>query len=489
MSEIPRTIAEAHRLLLAGEVTSSDLTEAALARISKIEPSIHALLAVDAEGALRSAESVDNKLKKKVAIAPLEGIPCTIKDMILTAGIETTAASRMLKGYVPVFDSTVVKKLKHAGSVILGKNNCDAWAHGSSTENSDFGPSKNPWDTTRIPGGSSGGSAAAVAADYGMFSLGTDTGGSIRQPASFCSVVGLKPTYGRVSRYGVIAMGSSLDTIGPLTKTVEDAALVMNVIAGTDVLDGTTVPVAVPDYTSFLNRDLKGVRIGIVREAFDEAEGLDPAVRSAITVARDVLVSLGAEIVPVSLPTLQYGIATYYIIMPSEVSSNLGRYDGIRYGFHGDRAKNLQELYLENRGEGFGDEAKRRIMIGTYVLSAGYYDAYYKKAMQARTLIRRDFDRVFKDVDVLLMPTAPQPAFRLGEKTNDPLSMYLEDIFTVTLNMAGVPGMSVPCGFSPTGLPIGMQLVAPQFEEGRLFHVGHAYEQATVWHTHKPDIL
>ncbi len=480
------TIAQAHELLRTKKASSLELTEAAIGRIHDTEPKLHALLAQDFDGARASAKAIDGRLAKNEELSPLAGIPCTIKDMLMTSGIETTAASKMLKGYVPVFDATVVRKLKDAGSVIIAKNNCDAWAHGSSTENSDFGPTKNPWNTEHVPGGSSGGSAASVAADQGIFSIGTDTGGSIRQPASLCGVVGLKPTYGRVSRFGAVAMASSLDCIGPLTKTVEDAAIVMNAIAGRDEKDSTTLPRAVPDYTSFLNHDLHGVRVGIVREAF--GEGLSDETRAALEEAQKTLRNLGAELVDVSLEYLQYGIATYYIIMPSEVSSNLGRYDGIRYGYASDRAQHLQEAYLLNRGEGFGREAKRRIMIGTYVLSAGYYDAYYKKAMQVRTLIRKDFDRAFGVADVLLMPNTPAPAFKLGEKSADPLEMYLSDIYTVTLNMAGVPGMAVPAGFSKTGLPIGMQLVAPQFEEGRLLHVGHAYEQATEWHTRKPAI-
>lgn len=480
------TIAQASAMLRSKKVSSMELTEAAIGRIHDTEPRLHALLAQDFDGARSAAAAADEKISRGETLSPLAGIPCTIKDMLLTAGIETTAASAMLKGYVPVYDATVVGKLKGAGAVILAKNNCDAWAHGSSTENSDFGPTKNPWNTEHVPGGSSGGSAAAVAADQGMYSIGTDTGGSIRQPASLCGVVGLKPTYGRVSRFGAIAMASSLDCIGPVTKTVEDAAIVMNAIAGKDERDSTTLPREVPDYTSFLGLDLHGVRVGVVREAF--GEGLSDETRAALETAQQTLRNLGATIVDVSLEYLEHGIATYYIIMPSEVSSNLGRYDGIRYGHASPSAKHLQEAYLQNRGEGFGREAKRRIMIGTYVLSAGYYDAYYKKAMQVRTLIRGDFDRAFTGADVLLMPTTPAAAFRFGEKSSDPLEMYLSDIYTVTLNMAGVPGLAVPAGFSKAGLPIGMQLVAPQFEEGRLLRVGHAFEQATEWHTRKPAL-
>ncbi|MCX6745832.1 MAG: Asp-tRNA(Asn)/Glu-tRNA(Gln) amidotransferase subunit GatA [Candidatus Parcubacteria bacterium] len=479
------TIKEAHQKLSKKEISSLELTKACIERIKKTDEKVHAFLATDFKNAEKQAKEVDKKIKKGEKIKMLEGVPCSIKDIIITKGIETTASSNMLRNYVPLFDATVITKLKDNGAIILGKNNCDAWAHGSSTENSDFGPTHNPWDLDRVPGGSSGGSAAAVAADQIIYSLGTDTGGSIRQPASLCGVMGLKPTYGRVSRYGAIAMGSSLDCIGPLTKTVEDSAILLNIIAGQDAKDSTTPPRPVLDYTKNLDKGIKGMKIGLPKEAY--IDGMDQGVISSMETAVRDLEKLGAKFEEISLPNLAYGLACYYIIMPSEVSSNLGRYDGIRYGYQDKEAENLFEVYTKSRAKGFGAEAKRRIMIGTYVLSAGYYDAYYKKAMRVRTLIKQDFDNALNKVDLILMPTSPRPAFKIGEKTNDPLTMYLEDIFTVTINLAGVPAISIPCGFV-NNLPVGMQLIAQQFNEELILQAAHAYELASGWHKIKPKI-
>lgn len=479
------TIIQAHTKLSKGEITCLELVESCIKRIENTDDKIHAFLARDFDNAREQAKKVDAKIKKGEKIGILEGIPCSIKDIIITKGVKTTASSKMLQDYTPVFDATVIEKLKAAGAIILGKNNCDAWAHGSSTENSDFGPSHNPWDLKRVPGGSSGGSAAAVAADQVIFSLGTDTGGSIRQPASFCGVVGLKPTYGRVSRYGSIAMGSSLDTIGPITKTVEDAALVLQVIAGTDKKDSTTPPVKVPDYAKLLNKNIKGLKIGIPKQTM--GEGLDPKVKSVIEVAVSQFEKLGAVIQEVEMKYLDYGLAAYYIICPSEISSNLGRYDGIRYGHQAEDAQDLMDVYMKSRMQGLGPEAKRRIMIGTYTLSAGYYDAYYKKAMKVRTLLKQDFANALKKADLILMPVAPTPAFKLGENTDDPLKMYLEDIYTININLAGVPGMSIPCGFV-NNLPVGFQLISKQFDESTIFKAASVYEKANDWGKLKPKI-
>ncbi len=479
------TIKEAHEKLQDKEISSLELTNACIKRIKATDEKLHCFLATDFAKAQKQAKEVDKKIKKGEKIKILEGIPCGIKDLIITKGLETTAASKMLRNYVPLYDATVIKKIKEQGAIILGKHNCDAWGHGSSTENSDFGHSHNPWDITRVPGGSSGGSTASVIADQVIFALGTDTGGSIRQPASLCGVVGFKPTYGRVSRYGAIAMGSSLDCIGPITKTVEDAALILNIIAGQDKKDSTTPNQPVPDYTKSLSKNLKGLKIGIPKQAF--GSGLDKEVAEAIQLAVKDLEKLGAKIQEVDLPYLDYGLACYYIIMPSEVSSNLGRYDGIRYGHQAKDADNLMEIYTKSRAEGFGPEAKRRIMIGTYTLSAGYYDAYYKKAMQVRTLIKQDFENAFNQVDTILMPTSPTTAFKIGEKTDNPLSMYLSDIYTITINLAGVPAVSIPCGFIEN-LPVGMQLIGKQFGEETIIQTAFAYEQATGWHKIRPKI-
>jgi len=466
------TLAQAHEMLKEGKTTSVELTQACIERIKATDQKLHALLVEDFDGALATAKNIDMQIAKDGVTGSLQGIPVTIKDILITKGIETTAGSNMLKGYTPVFDATVVAKLKEAGAVILGKNNLDAWAHGGSTENSDFGPTHNPWDLDRVPGGSSGGSAASVASDQCLYSIGTDTGGSIRQPAAFCGVVGLKPTYGRVSRYGSIAMGSSLDTIGPLAKTVEDVAMIMQVIAGKDPKDGTTLEKEVPDYLAAAKKAPGKFKVGVPKQIYSI---LPEESRASFDDSLEVLKKAGATIEEIDMKYLEYGIATYYIIMPSEVSSNLGRFDGIRYGYRNPEAKNIYETYTKSRSVGLGAEAKRRIMIGTYVLSAGYYDAYYKKAMKVRTLIKQEFEDFFKKYDLIAMPTTIGPAFKLGEKANDPLQMYLEDIFTVTANIAGIPGISLPSGLV-NGLPVGLQLFAQQFGEEKLLSVGAAFE-------------
>lgn len=415
----------------------------------------------------------------------LSGIPISIKDNIVTRGWETTCASKILKGFIPPYDATVVRKLREAGAVIFGKCNMDEFAFGSSTETSCYHPTRNPWNLDYVPGGSSGGSAAAVAGDLAIAALGSDTGGSIRQPASFCGVVGLKPTYGRVSRYGLIAFGSSLDQIGPITKIVEDSAILLNAIAGWDELDSTSANVPVPDYTRSLAKEVKGLKIGLPKEYF--VKGLDPEVEKSVKKAVQTFQDLGATVVDVHLPHMKYAVAVYYIVAVAEASSNLGRFDGVRYGARVE-SQNLKEMYFETRNQGFGDEAKRRILLGTFVLSAGYYDAYYLKGLKVRTLIKQDFDQVFQKVDVILGPTAPTPPFKIGEKMDDPLSMYLSDIYTISANLAGVPAISVPCGFSSKNLPIGLQLTAKPFDEETLFRAASAYENATEWHKQKPNL-
>lgn len=415
----------------------------------------------------------------------LSGVPISIKDNICIDGWETTCASKILEGYVPPYDATVIQKLKEAGAVIAGKCNMDEFAFGSSNESSAFHPVHNPWDLSRVPGGSSGGSAAAVSADEAFVALGSDTGGSIRQPASFCSVVGIKPTYGRVSRYGLIAFGSSLDQIGPLAKTVEDAALTLKVIAGHDPKDSTSANLPVPDYTKSLVNNVKGLRIGLPKEYF--IKGLDPEVEKTVREAVKVYQDLGAEIREINLPHASYAVHIYYIVATAEASSNLGRFDGVQYGLR-SKSSNLQEMYVETRSQGFGPEAKRRILLGTFVLSAGYYDAYYVRGLKARTLLKKDFEEAFKQVDVILSPTAPTPAFKLGEKSDDPISMYLSDIYTISANLAGIPAISFPGGFSSAGLPIGIQLMAKPFDEETLFRASYSFEQATDFHTKRPKL-
>lgn len=480
------TIVQAHEGLWNKAFSSVDLTKAYLDRIRTHNATLNAYLTVTEEEALASAAKVDEKLSVGGAIGVLEGIPFAIKDLFNTKGVKTTCASPGLTSFVPPYDATVVARLRAAGMVMLGKTNLDEFACGASTEHSCFGVTKNPWDLERVAGGSSGGSAAAVSADLCVAALGTDTGGSIRQPASLCSVVGLKVTYGRVSRFGVTAMASSLDTIGPFAKTVEDAAIVLQAIAGQDLHDLTTPPIPVPDYRALLGQGVKGLRIGVPQEYFDE--GVEEEVKTVVWEALRVMEKQGAILKEISLPMTKYAVAIYYIIMPAELSANLARFDGIRFGARPKEEGNTMiDYYYHQRGEGFGDEIKRRIMIGTYVLSAGYFDAYYRKAQKVRTKIIQDFETAFNEVDVVCGPVSPFPAFKIGEKANDPLAMYLADAVTIPPNAAGTPALSVPCGFSKTGLPISLQIIGPHFEEGRILNVGHAYEQATEWHTRKPE--
>jgi aspartyl-tRNA(Asn)/glutamyl-tRNA(Gln) amidotransferase subunit A len=460
-----------------GEVSARELTDHHLARIEAVDTTVHAFLEVTAERARADADRIDAARAAGEPLPPLAGVPLSIKDNLCTQGIRTTCSSRMLESFVPPYESTVTERLWRAGAVLLGKTNLDEFAMGSSTETSYFGPSRNPWDPERVPGGSSGGSAAAVAAGECIGSLGSDTGGSIRQPASFCGVVGLKPTYGRVSRWGLVAFASSLDQVGPFTTSVADAAELLQVIAGADPRDSTCLKAPVPDYRAALQQPVAGLRVGIVRECF-EAEGLDPEVKASVMAAAEQLQALGCELVEVSCPRFNDGIATYYVIAPSEASANLARYDGVKYGHRAEGAASLAEMTARSRAEGFGDEVQRRILIGTYALSAGYVDAYYKKAQQVRTLIRRDFDRAFETVDVLLTPTSPTTAFRFGAHSEDPLAMYLADLLTIPANMAGLPAISVPCGFDRQGLPIGVQLITGVLQEERLLQVAHHYEQA-----------
>jgi aspartyl-tRNA(Asn)/glutamyl-tRNA(Gln) amidotransferase subunit A len=474
-----------HEMLLRKEVTCREVTESALRRIERVEDRIHAYITRMPELAMEQAALADARFQKREA-GPFTGIPLAIKDLICTQGVRTTCGSHILENFIPSYDATVIEKLKAAGAVFVGKANMDEFAMGSSTENSFFGPTHNPWGLTRIPGGSSGGSAAAVAADECIASLGSDTGGSIRQPAACCGIVGLKPTYGRVSRFGLVAFASSLDQIGPFGKDVRDVALLLNVISGHDSRDSTSVDTPVPDYTRALIDDVRSMVLGVPRECF--IEGIDPEVESAVRQAIQTLEKGGARVVEVSLPHSAYALAVYYIIAPAEASSNLARYDGVKYGLRAKGNRDLLEMYKETRSQGFGAEVKRRIMLGTYALSAGYYEAYYRKASQVRTLIREDFQKAFSQCDVLLMPTAPTPAFKLGEKVDDPLQMYLSDIFTIPCNLAGLPGLSLPCGFSQQGLPIGLQILANHFREEKIFRVAYTYEQNTEFHRRKPKL-
>ncbi|AFZ23479.1 glutamyl-tRNA(Gln) and/or aspartyl-tRNA(Asn) amidotransferase, A subunit [Cylindrospermum stagnale PCC 7417] len=483
------SIRELHEQLIKKERSAVEITQEALDRIQALEPKLHSFLSVTAQQALDQARAVDAKIAAGEEIGILAGIPIGIKDNMCTKGIRTTCGSRILENFIPPYESTVTQKLALAGAVMVGKTNLDEFAMGSSTENSAYQVTANPWDLSRVPGGSSGGSAAAVAADECVVSLGSDTGGSIRQPASFCGVVGMKPTYGLVSRYGLVAYASSLDQIGPFARTVEDATILLNAIAGHDPKDSTSLKVQVPDYSASLRPDLKArkkLRIGVIKETF--GEGLDSEVEKAVTAAIDQLQSLGAEIHIVSCPRFRYGVPSYYIIAPSEASANLARYDGVKYGLRSPDADNLLSMYNRTRAAGFGAEVKRRIMIGTYALSAGYYDAYYLKAQKVRTLIKEDFEKAFELVDILVCPTSPTTAFQAGEKTTDPLSMYLTDLMTIPVNLAGLPGLSLPCGFDHKGLPIGLQLIGKVLREDQLFQVAYAYEQSTTWHLHKPNI-
>ena len=478
------TIDQARKLLQKKEISSVELTGSVLERISHVEERVHAFVTVTKEAALQQAQQADAHIKQGDA-SPLTGIPALIKDNMCTKGIRTTCSSHMLEKFVPPYNATVVERLNGAGMVMVGKGNMDEFAMGSSTEHSAFFATRNPWDLERVPGGSSGGPAASVAAGEALYSLGSDTGGSIRQPASFCGIVGLKPTYGLVSRFGLVAFGSSLDQIGPMTKDVTDAALVLNAIAGYDAKDSTSVDRPVPDYTKSLIPDLKGIKLGIPKEYL--VEGMEPGVRDAINAAIAKLEQLGATVDrEVSLPNTKYALPVYYIIAPSEAMANLARYDGVKYGYSHE-GSNMWDAMEKTRGLGFGSEVKRRIILGTYALSAGYYDAYYVKAQKVRTLIRREFDEVFKRYDALITPTSPTTPFKVGEKTGDPLQMYLSDICTLPVNIAGTPGLSIPAGFSD-GLPVGMQIIGKPFSEETLFRVAYAYEQATEWHKQKPKL-
>jgi len=477
-------IAELSEMLAKHETSAKEIAISVFDRIEQVEHRIKAYVTMTKNEALRMAEKADQELSSGNG-KTLSGIPLSIKDNMCTKGILTTCSSKILQNFIPPYESTVTAKLLAQGYVLLGKTNLDEFAMGSSTENSGFHTTSNPWDTERIPGGSSGGSAAAVAADECIAALGSDTGGSIRQPAALCGVVGLKPTYGRVSRYGLIAFASSLDQIGPITKNVRDAAILLNIISGKDQMDSTSADVAIPDFTASLNRDIKGLKIGIPKEYF--IEGIDPEVNAAVQDAIKQYEALGVVPVAVSLPHSGYAIATYYVLATSEASSNLARYDGVKYGFRAE-GKDLIDMYMQTRAKGFGPEVKRRIMLGTYTLSSGYYDAYYKKAQQVRTLLKQDFEEAFKTVDLILTPTTPTAAFKKGEKTDDPLQMYLADIFTISVNLAGVPAISIPCGLTSNHLPIGLQLIGRHFEEERLLQAAHAYEQSNDWHKRRPNL-
>jgi aspartyl-tRNA(Asn)/glutamyl-tRNA(Gln) amidotransferase subunit A len=479
------TIAQAHERLTKREISSVELTRAVLDRISRVEPRVGAFITVTPEAALKQAEAADRRIAAG-QILPLTGIPLAIKDLISTKGIRTTCASRILEDYVPPYDATVITRLRDLGAVVVGKVNLDEFAMGSSTENSALQVTRNPWNPDYVPGGSSGGSAAAVAAGECLGALGSDTGGSIRQPAAHCGVVGLKPTYGRVSRYGLVAYASSLDQIGPIAKTVADCALLLQALAGHDPRDSTSVPREVPDYLSSLNQGIQNRTIGIPKEYF--VGGLDPEVEQAIRQAVRVLEKEGARCLEITLPHTEYAIAVYYIIAMAEASSNLARYDGVKYGFRDRESRALMEMVQKTRSRGFGPEVVRRIMLGTYVLSAGYYDAYFRKASQVRTLVIQDFRQAFDQVDLILTPVAPTTAFRRGEKTDDPLQMYLTDIFTISANLAGIPGLALPCGFSSQRLPIGLQILGNHFEEEKILQAGFAFEQATDFHLRRPPL-
>lgn len=472
--------------LRSAELSSAELTTAFMDSIADHDAKLGAFVHLDRDVALKQAAEVDAKRVAGESQGPLAGVPVAIKDVLCMKGQPATCASRMLKGFVPPYDATVVAKLKQAGAVLIGRTNMDEFAMGSSGENSAFGATRNPWDTERIPGGSSSGSAVAVAARMAPLSLGSDTGGSIRQPAGLCGIVGMKPTYGRVSRYGLIAYASSLDQVGPFATDVTGAAMLLEAIAGHDPRDSTSVNMPVPAYSKSIDQPLAGLKIGVPVEHF--AEGLAPDVEKAVRAALDVYKSLGAELKEVHLPHSKYAVATYYLIATSEASSNLARYDGVHYGHRAEKFDSLAEMYEASRGEGFGDEVKRRIMLGVFALSAGYADKYYTKALQVRRLIRGDFDAAFREVDVIAGPVTPTAAFKLGEKTSDPLSMYLSDIYTISANLAGLPGMSIPCGFTGEGLPIGLQLQAAPFEEERLFRAARMYERETDWHTRLPPM-
>lgn len=476
---------DVHNKLNDKEIKVSELVDASYRRIAETEPSIQAFISLDEENARKQASELDKQLEDGTERGLLFGLPAGVKDNIVTEGLLTTCASQFLSNYNPIYDATAVAKLKAAQSVTIGKLNMDEFAMGGSNENSSFYPTRNPWNTEYVPGGSSGGSAASVAAGQVYFSLGSDTGGSIRQPAAYCGIVGLKPTYGLVSRFGLVAFASSLDQIGPLTKNVEDSAYVLQAIAGYDAKDSTSANVSIPDYTSALTGDVKGLRIGVPKEYL--GEGIDPQVKEAVLNALKVYESMGATWEEVSLPHTEYAIATYYLLASSEASSNLARFDGVRYGVRADNPDNLIDLYRKSRSQGFGPEVKRRIMLGTYALSSGYYDAYYLKAQKVRTLIKQDFDNVFEKYDVIVGPTAPTPAFKIGEQVGDPLTMYLNDICTIPVSLAGIPAISIPCGTS-NGLPIGLQIIGKAFDEATVLRAAHAFEMQTEFHKQRPQL-
>ncbi|MEH7235187.1 Asp-tRNA(Asn)/Glu-tRNA(Gln) amidotransferase subunit GatA [Bacillus sp. JJ1562] len=485
MSLFDRKVSEIHSLLHKKEISVSDLVDESIKRINAVDDKVQAFLTLNEENARDYAKQLDEALENSDELGLLFGMPIGVKDNIVTKGLRTTAASKILENFDPIYDATVVQKLQKAQTVTVGKLNMDEFAMGSSNENSGFKVTKNPWDLERVPGGSSGGSAASVAAGEVLFSLGSDTGGSIRQPAAFCGVVGLKPTYGRVSRFGLIAFASSLDQIGPVTRTVEDNAYLLQAISGVDPMDSTSANVDVPNYVSALTGDVKGLKIAVPKEYL--GEGVNEEVRQSVLDALKVLEGLGATWEEVSLPHSKYALATYYLLSSSEASANLSRFDGVRYGYRTDNAENLIEMYKQSRSEGFGDEVKRRIMLGTFALSSGYYDAYYKKAQKVRTLIKKDFEDVFEKYDVIIGPTTPTPAFKIGENMEDPLTMYANDILTIPVNLAGVPGISVPCGFS-NGLPLGLQIIGKHFDESTIYRVADAFEKATDHHKQKPQL-
>ncbi len=486
MSLIEKTAAELLALQAAGQAGAAEIADAFLAAVRAREPKLHAFMTVDEADVRRQAAAIDARRAAGQPLGKLAGVPVAVKDVLCTKGMRTTCSSKILDNFVPPYDAHVVERLRAEDAVILGKTNMDEFAMGSSTENSAYGTSRNPWDVSRIPGGSSGGSAAAVAGCQAPLSLGTDTGGSIRQPAALCGIVGIKPTYGRVSRYGLIAFASSLDQVGPFTHDVTDCALMMEVVAGHDARDSTSVDVPVPAYTTTLNEPLKGLRIGVPKEFF--GEGLDSEVEAAVRAALKEYEKQGATLVDVSLPHSPYALAAYYIVAPAEASSNLARFDGMHYGHRTTEKVDLIATYSKSRGEGFGPEVQRRIMIGTYVLSSGYKDAYYVKALKVRRLVKKDYDEAFERCDVVMGPTTPTAAFKAGEKSGDPLAMYLSDVYTVSCNLAGIPGISIPCGFTASGLPIGLQLLCPPFEEERMLRAARMYEAATDWHTRRPVV-
>jgi len=484
VSHVHQTAGHLLQELSSGQLTAVELLQTHLQYIDQVEGQVQAFLQVDREGALRDAVEVDRKRAAGEPLGRLAGLPVAVKDNLCVRGWKTTCASRMLENFAPPYDAHVVQQLRQADAILLGRTNLDEFAMGSSCENSAFQKTRNPWGENTTPGGSSGGSAAAVSAGMAPLALGSDTGGSIRQPAAFCGVVGMKPTYGRVSRYGLVAFASSLDQVGPFARSVQDAALLLEVLSGHDPRDSTSVNASIPEWSRSLDQPLSTLRIGIVPEHF--GPGVDPDVAQTVTRAIELYRMLGATVSEISLPHTKYGVAAYYIIAPSEASSNLARYDGVHYGHRAEEFSNMVEMYESSRAEGFGDEVKRRIMIGTYALSSGYYDAYYLKALKVRRLIANDFQQAFQQVDLILTPTSPTPAYPLGGQSADPLKMYLDDMYTVSANLAGLPAISIPCGFSNQGLPIGLQLLGPAFEEERILKAAHIYEQATDWHTRRP---